>query len=278
MVSMGPIRPQIGGQIVVLPDFPSALVGSRPITIWLPPGYERDVKQRYSVIYAHDGQNLFDPRTSFSGVDWGLDQALTRLLARGDIRETMAVGVWNSPKRYREYDPQMVFEQHLSPQEQTAYAQEHGEPVSDHYLRFLVQELKPFIDREYRTLPGQADTFLLGSSMGGLISVYALCEHPEIFGGAGCLSTHWPAVGGKMPDYLATHLPCPQSHRLYFDFGTETIDAQYETYQQLVDQVLQNRGYQRNLDWMTLKFPGDDHSERSWRRRLDIPLQFLLKP
>lgn len=271
-------QPLTGGQVIVLPDIPSEWVQPRNIVVWLPPGYERDTSQRYAVIYAHDGQNLFDPRSSFAGVDWGLDQALTRLLAQGEIRNILVVGIWNTPKRYQEYDPQKVFEQYLSPPEQTAYIQEYGRPMSDLYLKFLVQELKPFIDREYRTLSGRAETFLLGSSMGGLISLYALCEYPEVFGAAGCLSTHWPAVRGKMAAYLATRLPCPQNHRFYFDFGTETIDAHYEPYQNQVDLLLQNRGYQRDLDWMTRKFDGDDHSERAWRQRLHIPLKFLLKP
>lgn len=271
-------QPQAGGQVIELPDFPAELVRPRNIVVWLPPGYEPEATQRYSVIYAHDGQNLFDPRTSFAGVDWGLGEALTRLLAQGEIRKTLVVGIWNTPKRYQEYDPQKVFEQYLTPLEQAAYLQEFGRPISDRYLKFLVEDLKPFIDRKYRTRPGRADTLLLGSSMGGLISLYALCEYPELFGGAACLSTHWPAVRGKMAEYLAKHLPCPSSHRLYFDFGTETIDAQYEPYQQQVDLLLQNRGYQRDVDWMTRKFCGDDHSERAWRRRVDIPLKFLLKP
>lgn len=271
-------QPLAGGQVILLPDFPSELVRPRNIVVWLPPGYEREATQRYSVIYAHDGQNLFDPRTSFAGVDWGLDEALNRLLTSGEIRKTLVVGIWNTPKRYWEYDPQKVFERYLTPLEQAAYLQEFGRPISDRYLKFLVEELKPFIDRKYRTRPDRADTLLLGSSMGGLISLYALCEYPELFGGAGCLSTHWPAAGGKMAEYLATHLPSPASHRLYFDFGTETIDAQYEPYQQQVDLLLQNRGYQPDVDWMTRKFCGDDHSEMAWRRRVDIPLKFLLKP
>lgn len=271
-------QPEVNGQLIEWPDFPSGLATSRKIVVWLPPGYRSDLNQRYAVLYAHDGQNLFDPRTAFAGVDWGLDQCLSRLLARGAIRPTMVVGVCNTPKRYQEYDPEKVFEQHLSPLEQAAYIREHGRPLADRYLKFLVEELKPFIDREYRTLSGRADTLLLGSSMGGLISLYAVCEYPEVFGAAGCLSTHWPALRGKMAAYLPAHLPCPQNHRLYFDFGTETIDTQYEPYQQQVDLLLQNRGYRRGLDWMSRKFDGDDHSERAWRRRLHIPLEFLLQP
>lgn len=272
-------RPTIaGGEIQCLPDFPSTFVLPRNISVWLPPGYGSEAKQRYCVLYAHDGQNLFDPRTSFAGVDWGLHESLLRLKAAGRIRNTLVVGIWNTPQRYREYDPQRVFAEYLNPKEQVLYGREHGRPLADLYLQFLVQELKPFIDSNYRTRPGVADTFLLGSSMGGMISAYALCEYPQVFGGAGCLSTHWPAVRGKMADYLLTHLPAPQTHKFYFDYGTETIDAQYQPFQRQVDEIFRQKGYREGTDWITRKFPGEDHSERAWRKRIDIPLQFLLTP
>lgn len=268
--------PTARGEIQFFLDFPSRFVQSRTIEVWLPPGYGSNPTQGYSVIYAQDGQNLFNPNSAFAGVDWGLHEALLRLRETDKIRDTLVVGIWNTPLRYREYDPQRVFDEYLTPKEKMAYDREYGRPLADDYLKFLVKELKPFIDNNFQTRPKRTDSFLLGSSMGGMISAYALCEYPQIFGGAGCLSTHWPAVGGKMVDYLASHLPAPRTHKFYFDFGTETIDAQYEPFQRQVDEVFQQKGYQFGLDWMSRKFPGDDHSERSWRNRIDIPLQFLL--
>lgn len=265
------------GEIRFIPDLPSEFVQPRNIVVWLPPGYDLEPGQRYRVLYAHDGQNLFDPQTSFAGVDWGLHEAMGRLQAAGAIQKTLVVGIWNTPKRYREFDPQRVFEEYLSRKERILYAKEHGRPLADNFLKFLVQELKPFIDRSFRTLPTRADTFLLGSSMGGMISAYALCEYPEVFGGAACLSTHWPAGQGRMLDYLAAHLPEPLTHRLYFDYGTETIDAQYEPLQLQVDAVLRQRGYIEGHNWVTGKFCGADHSEGAWRQRVDIPLTFLLQ-
>jgi len=265
------------GTVHSLSGFPSEYVQPRHISLWLPPGYDTETDQRYPVIYAHDGQNLFDPQTAFVGVDWGMHLAMGRLLARGTVRKALIVGIWNSPARYREYDPQKVFEDYLSRQEQAVYVREHGQPSSDSYLQYIVRELKPFIDSRYRTLPARVDTFIIGSSMGGMISAYALCEYPEIFGGAACLSTHWPAVKGRMVDYLADRLPDPHAHRLYFDYGTETIDAPYEAFQLKVDEILRRRGFIEGEHWVTRKFSGDDHSERAWRRRVDIPLKFLLK-
>ena len=265
-----------GGEFRLFADFTSEFVRPRHVMLWLPPGYRTEPEQRYRVLYAHDGQNLFDPRTAFAGVDWGLAETLGRLMAGEEVSKTLVVGIWNTPERYREYDPQQVFQQYLSRTEQTAYAREFGRPLADQYLKFIVRELKPFIDSHYRTLPARADTFLLGSSMGGMVSVYALCEYPDLFGGAGCLSTHWPAGLGKMVNYLSDRLPDPQTHKLYFDFGTETVDAQYEPFQLRVDAVLRQNGFVQGQQWLTRKFVGEDHSEQAWRRRVDIPLRFLL--
>jgi predicted alpha/beta superfamily hydrolase len=150
-------------------------------------------------------------------------------------------------------------------------------PLSDPYLKFIVRELKPFIDEHFRTLPDRENTLIMGSSMGGLISIYAVCEYPDHFGGAGCISTHWPAAGGIVVDYLAQALPEAGEHRLYFDYGTATVDALYERYQEEVDQILIAKGYTQGEDWLTLKFEGAEHGERAWRERVHIPLEFLLE-
>jgi predicted alpha/beta superfamily hydrolase len=158
-----------------------------------------------------------------------------------------------------------------------AYVERYGVPLSDEYLRFIVTEVKPMIDGRYRTLRDRAHTFIMGSSMGGLISLYALCEYPEVFGGAGCLSTHWPAGDGAMIAYLRAAVPEPAAHRLYFDHGTQTLDATYEEFQRRVDEVVRARGYGEGTNWITRRFPGHEHSERAWRERVHIPLEFLLR-
>jgi predicted alpha/beta superfamily hydrolase len=118
----------------------------------------------------------------------------------------------------------------------------------------------------------------MGSSMGGLISLYAICEYPEVFGGAACLSTAWTVAGGITARELEKALPDPKTHRIYFDFGTETTDGKYEPLQQQVDSQMKAAGYTEGTNWITKSFPGEPHSERAWRKRVDIPLQFLLKP
>ena len=257
-------------------QFESKYVLPRTVDVWLPPGYEAGSRQRFPVLYMHDGQNLFDPRTAYAGVDWGVDETMTRLISQGVLREAIVVGVWNTPRRVAEYMPRKAVAFTNTKDLKGVTVTSSDEIVSDEYLKFLVRELKPFIDSRYRTLRGRADTFVMGSSMGGLISAYAACEYPRVFGGAGCVSTHWPAGDGAVVEYLKTHLPAPRSHKFYFDFGTETLDAAYAPYQRRVDEMMIRAGYAEGLDWVTRRFEGEEHSENSWRKRVDIPLVFFL--
>jgi len=258
-------------------NHPSQFIDPRHVDIWLPPGYYENPEKRFPVLYMHDGQNLFNKKESFAGVDWGVVPALNRLVKKGQVREAIIVGIWNTEKRFQELLPWKPFSE--SKRGQVVYREhqfEIGEIYSDHYLKHLVEEVKPKIDRQFRTLPGQADTSVMGSSMGGLISLYAICEYPHIFGGAGCVSTHWPALKQLMINYLKTNLPDPATHKIYFDFGTEGLDAEYESYQIKVDKVMQKGGYLEDFNWMTRKFEGASHHESYWRKRIHIPLRFFL--
>ncbi len=276
IVTADPVAALPGARVETHAALPSKFVPPRRVDVWLPPGYDANQAGRYPVIYMHDGQNLFDPATSYGNVPWSADTALARLMAAGRTSGAIIVGIWNTPARFAEYLPQkavpdaayaaLVKQFNLSP----------VPPRGDDYLKYLVTELKPFIDRTYRTRPEREHTSTMGSSMGGLISAYAICEYPEVFGGAGCVSIHWPLGDGVIIDWFARHLPRPGVHRIYFDFGTETLDASYEPYQRRVDAVMRAAGYREGRDWLTGKFHGAQHSERSWRERVDIPLSFLL--
>src|ERR1035437_542429 len=242
----------------------------------LPPGYDQNSSAKYPVLYMHDGQNLFDPHLSYTGVPWGVDKAIARLSSEGNIRAAIVVSIWNTPKRFGEYMPQKAVSVTNTAQLPGIPIPTHDEIVSDNYLKFIVEELKPFIDAHYRTLPGRADTFIMGSSMGGLISAYAVAEYPKVFGGAACLSTHWPIADGAVVTYLRAHLPDPNTHRFYFDHGTATLDAQYAPYQDRMDAAMEAAGYTEGKNWISRTYSGADHSERSWNARIDVPLQFLL--
>lgn len=268
------------GRIEARPNFASKFVPSRPVDVWLPPGYDANRAERFPVVYMHDGQQVFEGSRNLSGVGWEADQAVCHLMQSGKTRGAIIVAVGNTGLgRYPEYFPQKsaangtaIFLLAAMPSMPAAAVR------SDAYLRFLVEELKPFIDHTYRTQSDRAHTFVMGSSMGGLISAYAIAEYPDVFGGAACVSTHWPAGHGAVSDWFGQHLPVPATHRLYFDYGTETLDASYEPFQQRVDAALRAAGYTEGTNWVTKKFVGTEHSEKAWRVRVGIPLEFLLQP
>ena len=270
------------GRLDHLEAFPSRHVAPRNVDVWLPPGYPTP-GVRYQMLYMHDGQNLFDPRTASYGACWGVDTTLTALLQAGAVAPTLVVGIWSTDRRFQEYCPAAPYRA-LLPEARAALSRERpGEPLSDEYLRFLVTELKPYIDQHYATAPDRAHTWVAGSSMGGLISLYAALEYPQVFAGAACLSTHWPlslahdspASTTAMLDYLAEKLPRRHRPRLYFDFGTATRDARYPPKQARVDALLTARGY-TGRHRLTRRFEGAEHNEAAWARRLHIPLTFLL--
>ncbi len=247
----------------------------RPVDVWLPPGYDGGAA-RHPVLYMHDGQNLFEPGQAFGGQEWRIDETLEALISENRIRAPIVVGIWNSANRALDYMPR-------KPVTAETFSLGLGRDVlrrediaSDAYLAWLTRALKPAIDARYRTLPRRDDTFVMGSSMGGLISAYALAEHPDVFGGAACVSTHWPAGDGVVIDWLAANLPAPGRHRLYFDHGTATLDALYPPHQARMDAALRTAGWREGADWITRRFDGAEHTEAAWAARAGIPLSFLL--
>ena len=257
--------------------FKSNFITPRHVDVWCPPDYFENIAECYPVIYMHDGQNLFDSAAAFGGSGWEIHKTISRLMQAKKIPGALVVGIWNTDIRWREFMPQKTYWSLALRRHHEAFINTSGgEPVSDAYLRFLVEEVKPFIDSNYRTLSDQPNTFVMGSSMGGLISLYAISEYPDVFCGAGCLSTNWPAGEFELVHEMAKNLPDPKTHKLYFDYGTEALDALYGPYQKRMDEYLRNAGYVENTNWITLKFVGADHSEKAWRKRVEIPLSFLL--
>lgn len=278
------------GKIDHIEKFKSAYVDARNVDIWLPDGYSKD--KQYPVLYMHDGQMLFDAKTTWNKQEWGVDETASKLMANKETIDFIVVGISSiSEKRHADYFPQKPFDD-LSPKDKTFVTitlQEAGrtkavfQPVSDNYLKFLVEELKPYIDQNYATATGPEHTFIMGSSMGGLISLYAICEYPNVFGGAACISTHWPGIfsveNNPIPDaffaYMRKNLPDPKTHKIYFDYGTATLDALYPPLQKKADEVMIEKGFTPS-NWETHKFEGADHSENAWKERLSIPILFLL--
>lgn len=271
------------GTLEYHPDFPSEYIVPRPVEVWLPEGYDPTSPDRYPVLYVHDGQFIFHHgRTPFSGTDWlwDVDTTMARLIEEGAIRPAIVVSVWANldaeGNRGLEFMPQKPVTDEVWELMGAKHPKMKGKIVSDNYLKFLVEELKPFVDETYRTLPDRASTFVMGSSMGGLISAYAMAEYPDVFGGAACLSTDWTIGDGVVVAWYKDHWPDAGVHRIYFDHGTETYDANYGPYQSKMDEVMRSKGYRSGEDWITRRFDGADHSPRAWRERVHIPLMFLL--
>jgi enterochelin esterase-like enzyme len=262
------------GRLVYWTDVRSSyLRPTRHVEIWLPPGYDTAASTRYPVLYMSDGQNLFDPRIANTGVDWGVDEAVVRLVQRGVIPPIIVVGVWNSAERGREYSPW------------------HGAP---NYARFLIEELMPRVNREFRTLTGPRHTAVMGSSMGGLLSFYLVAHHHDVFGACGCISTGFPlspamveryfpgVVTAPRPDTtpyiirdIASGMTLPRGTRYWFDFGTLGLDSTFGPSHRAVRAWLLKQRLVEGRDFVVRRYEGADHNEASWRARLEDPLTFL---
>lgn len=272
------------GTLHFIGEFKSIHVHSRPLSIWTPPNYSP--LKRYPVIYVFDGQMLFDKRTTWNQQEWDIDSVLGRAILNGELSPCIVVGLYNIPKiRYREYFPAKPFSLIRRSLQDSAISVMGGiGPTSDQYLEYIIKEVKPYVDEEFMTLGDRNNTFIMGASMGGIMSMYALFEYPSIFSRAACLSSHF--IGGykaneEVPTSFAKYLEqCgikPGFSRIYFDYGTETLDSQYDEAQKIIDAQMRALGWKAPY-WETKKFEGAAHNEISWNARLMTPLTFLLNP
>ena len=273
------------GKLIRIDSFPSKYIAPRPVDIWLPNGYTEDKK--YAVLYMHDGQMLFDSTTTWNKQEWKVDEWASQLMAEGKTKDFIVVAVHNiSEIRWQDLFPQKAFD-YIDEYTKDALADISGSADftlnGDNYLKCLVEEVKPLIDNQFSVYTDQSNTFVMGSSMGGLMSMYAVSEYPEIFGGAGCISTHWvgarPQANNPYPDaifeYMTIKFPQAGTHKVYFDYGNKTLDQYYPQYAPRVDEILKEKGYTEK-DSKNIFFEDTDHSENSWNQRLDKPLEFLL--
>jgi predicted alpha/beta superfamily hydrolase len=246
------------GTVKVLHDFHSPqLDNRRDILVYLPPSY-RTSERRYPVVYMHDGQNLFDEATSF-GAEWGVDQTLEAGAEQG--LEAIVVGIPNMGEaRLDEY----------SPWRDDKYG---AGGSGDLYLDFLVHTLKPVVDADFRTLSGREHTGIAGSSMGGLISLYAFFRHPETFGFAGVMSPALWFAGRRVYDHVEEAPFVPG--KLYLDVGTQEGSEELQDVRRLRD-ILVRKGYEKGRNFLYVVEMGGAHNERAWARRLRKELHFLL--
>jgi len=272
-------------QIIEYEEFLSSFVKPRNISVWLPSDYKDDGSVSYPVIYAHDGQNLFQPGFSYGGVEWGLDETAERMMSSGELKPAIIVGIWNTDQRWPEYAPQKVIERLSGDASSEWLGHEIPELKGDAYLRFIVEELKPFIDSTFETSPGADDTLIMGSSMGGLISLYAVAEYPSVFSRAAAVSIHWPLAEPEsslaaeasdvMQSYLETSGIDPMRHTLWFDRGTEELDEAYAPHAVAMEDWFRANGW--SADQAIFRdYPGTGHNEAAWAERVDQVFTFLL--
>lgn len=247
-----------GVDVLATPFTMPVLDRQRTVRLYLPPSYGSNTK-RYPVVYMHDGQNLFDDATSYAG-EWGVDETLNASAARGGL-EAIVVGIDNGG---------ILRMTELNPFDHPRFGRGEGEA----YVGFIVDVLKPWIDTHYRTLPGPEHTAVIGSSMGGLISDYAIHRHPGVFGRAGVLSpAYWTAPA--IYEYAQSH-PLPAGARVYFSMGEREGESAIPDVQRMHTLMA---GQRPEPGAVTLHIaPGAGHDEAAWRAELPLVLAFLFAP
>lgn len=243
-------------------DFPSRhLKSARTVLVYVPPQYAERKDTRFPVLYLHDGQNLFDGATSFvPGQEWRADETADRLIRERRIEPVILVGVYNAgAERLNEYTP-------------TRDRRGRG-GGGDAYLRFLTDELKPFVDRHYRTRPEASETGVGGSSLGALISLHAGLRRPDVFGKVAALS---PSVwwDEKWIVEQVRRVGARPALRVWLDIGTDEGYAALPDARLLRD-AMAERGWREGQDLAYIEAEGAGHNEAAWAARFDRVLQFL---
>ncbi len=252
----------LAGTLVTIPQFHSpTLNNQRDLVIYLPPSYYENLSKSYPVLYMHDGQNIFDSRTSFGGVEWQVDETLDRLIEEGKVPEVIVVGAYNTgASRILEYTPTLDAK--------------YGGGQGEKYLDFLEKELIPYCNENYRTKKGAENTFLAGSSLGGLISFYAGWTRPHVFGRIACLSSSFWWNEENLTQKVENAPLSQEKIKIYLDFGKQENTGEQS---ERMFRALEKKGYQLEKNLFYYVDPNGGHNEASWAARLHIPLKFLLQ-
>ncbi len=257
------------GRFEIIQDFPSSYLDQpRDIRVYLPQSYGNDPGSPYPVLYMHDGQNVFDASTAAFGVEWQVDENVDALVQDGTMNEIIVVGIDNTSDRTDEYTPT------VDPI--------HGGGDGDLYARFIIDELKPYIDSHYLTACGPSYTAVMGSSLGGLISCYIGWNYADVFGMAGCVSPSFWWDDTYFLDFLQEPGISVPACRFWIDIGTGEGDD--EDGDGLADPVSQARRVRDQMMALGLAFEssvgyleveGAVHDEASWAARVANPLLFF---
>ena len=282
-----PAQGQLQGELKSFPNFESDYVENRRVDFWIP----KYAEGPYSLLIMHDGQMLFQEDSTWNGQEWGVDECLDSLFAQDKIPAVLVVGIWNIKEhRHRNYFPQAPFEslevdfkdsllgKKRTGQEQALFS---ASPNSDDYLRFIFDEVLPYTQNHYEI---EEAIYMMGSSMGGLISMYAALKYPKKLAGVACLSTHWPGIftnaNNPIPDafidYIGQHKKEAKKTLWYFDRGDATLDALYPPHQDRADALFRSWNLAEG-QFESRTFPGAPHEETAWRERLPEIILHLLQ-
>jgi predicted alpha/beta superfamily hydrolase len=272
-----PGRVTMTGDCRLTKNFPSKILGNtRTIIVYLPPGYDQHSSDRYPVIYMQDGQNLFDEATSFNGIEWKMDEAAQALIGQGDTPPFMIVGIYNTPQRNSEYTPPTLPADGKAADGSAA----HG----DLYARFVIEEVKPFIDKTYRTQTDRGHTSVGGAALGGLEAMYMGQTHPDTFGQIIALSP-WLRQGDRKftPQWIGDG-KWLHDERVYIDMGTTPGNnggnypggaAAAVADGKDLAAALQSAGLAPDKDFVYKEMPGGKHDEPSWQGEIGSVLQWV---
>lgn len=261
------LEPSVTGTVWRHPDFSSRLLGNeRDLWVYLPPGYDPTSERRYPVLYLNDGNNMFSAATAFAGHEWGLDETAEWLIGTQQMSPIICVGIANTVERIAEYTwPSKA-------------SDESGRgPL---YARFVIEEVKPFIDAVYRTQPHQAATGLMGSSLGGLNALYMGAYEGDVFGRIGAMS---PSLWWDERRALSQLAQIRRDLRIWVDIGDREGDSPVEWAANREDAralaaLLTRRGYHFGGNIYYYEAAGDGHDEGAWGRRAALALMFLYGP
>lgn len=257
-----PVQGQITGTVNYHRDIEGERLRDRDLIVWLPPGYSENKDQRYPVVYMHDGQNVFDPATSYLGVDWAIDESVDALIRAGTIEPLIVVGIYNTRDREAEYSP--------------------GDKGKA-YMEYVVNVVKPLIDNTYRTRPEREHTLTGGASMGGTISFMLGWDYPQVFGGAICMSTAFKVKEGadfNAFDYTGHFESSRQRSRDVFFYiynGGVELDAILQPGNEEMLASLTQWGYLEGEDWVFVQDAQAKHFESAWAKHFPDALVRTLR-
>ncbi len=250
------VKGQITGTVKYHKNFVLHGLKPRDIFVWLPPDYENDKTKRYPVFYMHDGQNLVDPRTSNTFIDWQIDETADSLIRGGEIEPFIIVGINNTDDRGTEYN---------------------NTPLGKLYMRLIVEKIKSFVDQEYRTLPDTKHTAVGGSSLGGLISMICVWDYPNVFSQAACFS---PAFLFRDFDYtkvIQDDKAIKKNLLIYIDNGGVGLETVLQPGVDKMVNVLREKGFKEGKDLFVFIDEKAEHNEAAWAKRVWKPIKIFFK-